>query len=119
MTMSFACSNGASFATTEATIAAARNEILERRSATRALVDQRLRSSGNGIVDDEIVAAPQQSARHVGTHPSQADHSELHGFSLVIRLLAGRSRAGALSRPVTSQLERLTLSVSFIARAKS
>ena len=34
---------------------------------------------GRHVEDDAIVAALQEAPHHIGAHPAEADHSELHG----------------------------------------
>ena len=39
------------------------------------------------VKDDAFMAALQQPAHHVGAHPSQTDHPELHVFSFIIQVV--------------------------------
>jgi hypothetical protein len=40
------------------------------------------------IVDDALVPALHQAAHHVGAHPTQSDHAELHVIHLLGRKLS-------------------------------
>src|SRR5262249_34423489 len=48
------------------------------------------------VVDDALVSAAEQTADHVRTHSSQADHSELHGRSPFRRSNCGQEKRAAL-----------------------
>src|SRR5215831_13230634 len=41
-------------------------------------LDELLNRLGGDVEHDALVAAAQQALRHMGAHPSQSDHSELH-----------------------------------------
>ena len=56
----------------------------ERVDALGAFAGERLHRIGAAIVDDELVAAAHEAARHVRAHPAEADHSELH-YALLLR----------------------------------
>ena len=54
------------------------HELLERRRAGRAFLGERADGVRDRVVDDALVAAAHQAPHHVGAHPAESDHSELH-----------------------------------------
>src|SRR5690348_2992217 len=55
-------------------------EIVERRRAGGALSAELFYGVGAAVVDDALVAVFLQAAHHVGAHPAETDHAELHLF---------------------------------------
>ena len=45
----------------------------------RFLLDQFLDRVGRPVEDHAVMASLEKPPHHVGAHPAQADHSELHG----------------------------------------
>ena len=45
-------------------------------------VDQRRDARRVDVVDDAFMAVAHQAAHHVGAHPAQSHHSDLHGLFL-------------------------------------
>ena len=52
------------------------------------------RHVGIDVVHDALVAVPHQATDHVGAHPTQADHPELHGRHAMRRTAAGCGLTG-------------------------
>jgi len=58
------------------------DEVVERGRAGSALAPDRLDAGRIRRVPDDLVAASNQAARHVGPHPTQPYHPELHAVLL-------------------------------------
>ena len=58
------------------------DELLERRRAGGAILDERRDRISGDVVNDARVPALHQAAHHVGAHPAESDHSELHVSAL-------------------------------------
>src|SRR5262245_10209875 len=54
------------------------DQFLDRSRAARAFALQLLDALGVEVEDEALVPAPHQTANHVGAHPAQANHSQLH-----------------------------------------
>src|SRR5262249_38386211 len=54
------------------------HEVLQRGGAHRLLLDQFFHRLGRAVEDHALVACPEKPPHHVGAHPAQADHAELH-----------------------------------------
>jgi hypothetical protein len=57
------------------------HEVVERVGAEPALAGQLLHAGLVGGEADHLVAAAQQAAHHVASHPSQTHYPDLHGHS--------------------------------------
>ena len=75
------------------------HEVGERGGADRLLLDEPGDGLGRPVEDDAVVAAADQPANHVRPHPSESDHSELHGVLLLRPLVrvSGRLLQFAIS----------------------
>jgi hypothetical protein len=52
-----------------------RDQVTQRSGTGRALWGERIDGLRRNVEDDTVVAALEQTAHHVGTHPSQTNHS--------------------------------------------
>src|SRR6266478_1965126 len=70
------------------------HEVVERRRARRAFCAKLLHGIGAAVVDNALVPVLLQAAHHVGAHPAETDHAELHSFAPVakVELPAGLTR---------------------------
>ena len=57
------------------------NEIRERGGSDRLLPDQLFHRFRRPVEDHALVASPEEPPYHVGPHPPQPDHPELHSAS--------------------------------------
>ena len=55
------------------------DEVGKRGRAGGFLLGEFFDGLGEHVEDDAFVATSDQAAHHVGAHPAEADHSELHG----------------------------------------
>ena len=55
------------------------DKLLQRGAAGRSLTLELLDRIGIDVKDDTFVPVAHQTANDVGTHPTQTDHSQLHG----------------------------------------
>ena len=62
------------------------DQVFERGSAGRAFLDQRGDVVLVVVEHDALVLIFEKAAHHVGTHPAEADHSELHNMERGKRL---------------------------------
>ena len=75
-----------------------------------ALGGHRLHGVGEQVVDDALVPGPHQAPHHVGAHPAQPNHAQLHRGSPLLRRAAflttfDRRRTGTYPRSMDSGTE--------------
>ena len=91
------------------------DELLERPGAVRALALELGDRVGAHVVGDAFVPARHQPADHVGAHPSEADHAELHCARLPRRRLPSRRDGCASSWIRASPVRRPPTNASWLA----
>ncbi len=58
------------------------DELLQRRGADHPVAGHRGDGLGRHVEADALVAGFDQPQDHVGAHPAEADHAELHGVKV-------------------------------------
>ena len=53
-------------------------KFIERGGADGALLDQPVHRLAVSVVDDAVMSPAYQAADHIGAHPAESDHAELH-----------------------------------------
>src|SRR5882762_443681 len=85
-------------------------EIVERRRTYRTFRAELLHGIGAAVEDNALVTIFLQAAHHVGAHPAETDHAELHSFAPVPKLgcrIVGRAEARPAATTVYSLLKAL------------